>query len=145
MPSETITLSADADRGQLPARASCEIQPVVIIFGSKPRHPRQKRAKQPRKPSAATSRKTFAFVNVSRPGKADEGSRRLVKTHAMQDVLRRQAGVYSKLEVKAWQGLYLSQDSPRFVEISPRAPPSCFLDFPIRTEPYMLELVHDCA
>jgi hypothetical protein len=146
MPSETLTLSADANRGRLPeARASCKIQPVVMIFDSKPRHPRQKHAKKPRKPSAAASGKTFAFVNISGPGKADEESRRLVKTHAMQDVLRRKPGDCPKLEARSPKSLCLSQDFPRFVESSPQAPPSYLLTFPIQTEPYMLKLVHDCA
>jgi hypothetical protein len=146
MPSGTLTLSADADRSRLPAaRTSCKIQPVVMIFDSKPRHPRHKHAKKPKKPSAAASGKTFAFVNVSHPGKADEESRRLVKTHVMQDVLRRKSGDCSQLELKFPKSLCLSQDSRRSVESSPQAPPSYLLTFPIQTEPYMLKLVHDCA
>jgi hypothetical protein len=146
MPSDTLTLSADADQGQLPeARASCKIPPVVVIFDSEPRHQRQKNANKPRKPSAAASGKTFAFVNISRPGKADEESRRLVKTHMMQDMLRRKAGDYSKLRVKSPKSLCVSQDSPRSVESSAQGPPSYLLIFPIQTEPYMFKLVHDCA
>ena len=148
MSSETRTLSADADRGRLPeARASCKIQPVVMIFDSKPRPPPQKYAKKPRGLSTATSEKTFAFVNISRPGKADEESRRLVKTHVMQDVLRRKSGDCSRLEVTPPKSLCFphSQDSQRSAENSPQAPPSYLLTFPIQTEPYMLQLVHDCA
>lgn len=145
MPYETLTLSAGADRGRLlEARASRKIQPVVMIFDSKPRHSRQKYAKKPRKSSTASG-KTFAFVNISRPGKADEESRRLVKTHVMQDVLRQKSDDCPKLDVKSPTSSCLSQDSPRSMESSPRAPPSYLLVFPFQTEPYMLKLVHDCA
>jgi hypothetical protein len=146
MPSKTLTLSSDADRGRLPeAQASYDIQPVVVVFDSKPRYPRQKHAKKSRKPSTDASGKTFVFVNVSRPGKADEESRRLVKTHAMQDVLRRQSGSCSKLEVMSLKRLCLPQESPQFVDSSPQAPPPHLFIFPIQTEPYMLRLIHDCA
>jgi hypothetical protein len=145
MPSETLTLSANTDRGRLhEARASLKIQPVVMIFDSRPRNTRQKHAEKPRRPFTASG-KTFAFVNISRPGKADEENRRLVKTHVMQDVLRQKSGNCSKLEVKSPTSSCLSQDSPRSMESSPQAPPSCLLIFPFQTEPYMLKLVHDCA
>jgi hypothetical protein len=146
MPSEALTPSADASRGRLPeAKASCKIQPVVMIFDSKPRHPRQKNDKKPRKPPTAASGKTFAFVNISRPGKANEESRRLVKTHVMQGVLRQKSGDCSKLDRKSSKSLCLSQDFTRSVESSPQAPPSYLLTFPIETEPYMLKLIHDCT
>jgi hypothetical protein len=148
MASGTSTLSADADPGQLAVtRVSCKIQPVVMIFDSKPRHPHQKHAKKPRKSHVAASGKRFAFVNISRPGEVDEVSRRLVKTHVMQDVLRLKSGNCSKLEAESSESLCLPRDPwfSRSTENSPQAPPSYLFVFPIRTEPYMLKLVHDCA
>ncbi|KAH5865662.1 hypothetical protein HBI92_115920 [Parastagonospora nodorum] len=145
MPSETLTLSADTDRGRLhEARANLKIQPVIMIFDSRPRNTRQKHAKKSRKSSTASG-KTFAFVNISRPGKVDEESRRLVKTHVMQDVLRQKSGDCSKLEVMSPTSSDLLQHSPRSMESSPQAPPSYLLIFPFQTEPYMLKLVHDYA
>jgi hypothetical protein len=141
MPSETVPLSADA----LPeASAGCQIEPVVIIFDSKPRQRRQKHARESRRPSVAVSRKAFAFVNNSLPGKADEESRRLVKTHAMQDVLRRKSGGGNRKR-KSPQSLCLSRESPPFVNSTPQAPLSDLFTFPIKIEPYMLRLVHDCT
>jgi hypothetical protein len=142
----TLTFSAEASRSQISgARVNCKIEPVVMIFDSKPRELRPKHAKDRKMPSGAASAKTFAFVNTSQPGKTDEESRRLVKTHVMQDVLRRKSGGCSKQETRFFPGLCLSQDSPQCAGNSPRAPPSCFLIFPIQTEAYMLKLIHDCA
>lgn len=146
MPSETLTLSADAGPRRLhEARTHRKVQPVVMIFDSKPRYPRKKHAKKPKTSCTTTSGKAFAFVHTSRPGKADEESRRLVKTHVMQDVLRRKSGGCSKLEVGSPTSLCLCPDSLRSKGGSPQAPPSYLLIFPIQTEPYMLRLVHDCA
>lgn len=146
MPSGTLTLSDEAPRSQMPhARANCKIQPVVMIFDSKPRELRQKRAKDRQMLSRTASVKTFAFVNTSQPGKPDKESRRLVKTHVMQDVLRRKSGASSKLETEYPTNSSLFQDSPCSTAGSLRAPPSYLQDYPIRTEPYMLKLVHDCV
>ncbi|KAH7378439.1 hypothetical protein DE146DRAFT_626470 [Phaeosphaeria sp. MPI-PUGE-AT-0046c] len=145
MASETSTFSAEAVPGRLAAaRASCKIRPVVMIFNSKPRHPSQN-TKKPRKLHATAPGKAFAFVNTSRPGKADEETRRLVKTHVMQNVLRRKSQGFSKLEVNFLPSLCLSENSPQPIRSSPQAPPSYLLTFPIHTEPYMLKMVHDCA
>lgn len=146
MPPEAFMRPADNDQGRLSeAGPSCKTQPVIMVFDSKPRYLRQNQSKKSMKSSAAASKKTFAFINISRTGKPDEESRRLVKTHAMQDVLRRKSGESSKLAAKFPKSLCISQDSPRSMESSPQAPPSCLLAFPIPTEPYMLKLVHDCV
>ncbi|PVI00753.1 hypothetical protein DM02DRAFT_526291, partial [Periconia macrospinosa] len=85
-------------------------------------------------------------INVSHPGKVDEESRRLVKTHVMQDFLcSKSVGCFKDVEVKPLKGLCLIEGTPWPVGNSPQAPPSFFLTFPIQTEPYMLKLVHDCA
>lgn len=136
MPSHTPTLPASA-----------RIQPVVMIFDSKPRESRKKRVKKPKIGSATASGKTFAFVNISRPGKADEESRRLVKTHVMQDVLRQKSRDCSTFKAKSQESmsLCLAQTSHRSVGSLPQVPPSYHPTFPIQTEPYMFKLVHDCA
>lgn len=146
MLSETEPLSAGADRDRLPgARGSSRAQPIVIIFDSKPHRQRQKLTKKTRKEFAVGSGKTFAFVNISRPGNADEESRRLVKTHVMQDVLRRKSSHQFNPEVKFPERLYISQDFSRSMEGRPQALPSYRFIFPVHTEPYMLKLFHECA
>ena len=117
-------------------------QPLVIVFNSKPRKLCRKHPGRPQTPSRIPLKKTFAFVNLSRPGPTDEESRRLVKTHAMQDVLRRQLrkeACSSKNSPSHFQ-----TSSQGSVVPSPRPPPSSLLTFPIQTEPYMFQLLHDC-
>jgi hypothetical protein len=115
-----------------------------MIFDSKPRHARQEPKKPPKNCSAA-SKKTFAFVNTSHPVKADEESRRLVKMHVMQEVLRQKLLDRSKLENEPSKRLCHSRDPSLFKGISPEAPLSYLFPYPIQTEPYMLKLVHDCT
>lgn len=129
----------------LEPRPKGKIKPIVMIFDSKPRHARQKNAKKPPKNYSAASKKTFAFVNTSHPVEADEESRRLVKTHVMQEVLRQKLLDRSKLEKEPTKRLCYPRDPPLFRVILPEAPLSYLFTYPIQTEPYMLKLVHDCT
>lgn len=119
-------------------RAGCEVRPVTMIFDSKARAPRQRPVRISMKPSAAATGQKFAFVNTSGPPKADEESSRLVKTHVMQEVLRREG--HRKRKTKLSDRCDLAIKLP-----APRPPPSDLRVFPIETEPYMLKLVQHCA
>ncbi|CAI6335554.1 unnamed protein product [Periconia digitata] len=137
----TSRLAADVDP-RLLSDASSKVQSMVMVFGSKPRKLRHKYTKTT---TAARSKKTFAFVNISRPGEADEESRRLVKTHVMEDFLRRKRDDCSTVEIKCAYTLRPTQNSTQSVISSPQAPPSHLLTFPIPIEPYMLRLIHQYA
>lgn len=131
-----------------------KVQPMIMVFDSKARH-RQKRRPKLKKPKTIASAPAFAFINVSQLGEEDEDSRRLIKTHVMQNVLRRA----EKQEAKSNPDTPPESSMPeneffkrtcvrqttQSMENLPQAPVSNLIVFPVQVQPYMLRLIHNCA
>lgn len=145
------------DRGPL---LDDEIQPVMIVFDSRIQNHQKRHSKirrKPKKKRPAVSQPAFAFINSSKPEKNDEVSRRLIKTHVMQNVLRRveKQKVDPQIETHMDSGLVFQEEgsleciydhqNTRWMERSPQAPLSNLIAYPIKTQPYMRRLIHNCA
>lgn len=132
---------------------NAKVQPMIMVFDSKARQ--QKPRSKPKKPKTIAYAPVFAFINVSRPGAEDEDSRRLIKTHVMQDVLRRAETQEAKnkphlptelsvLENEPLRRIYVRQTTPSTDDL-PQAPPSNLVVFPVEAQPYMRRLIHNCT
>lgn len=126
-----------------------EVQPVVVIFRAN-EQPRKRRP-EIRKPTKRGISEQFAFINVSTVGHMDEESNQLIKTHAAQHI-QRQAELHKGEHeaVVACKGL-----TPNAVHLRQRSSdqgnsPRSWLSgnllaLPIRQQPYMPKLIHDCT
>lgn len=132
--------------------AKVQPEPMIMVFDSKARH-RQKRRPKLKKPKPKTiaSAPAFAFINVSQPDEEDEDARRLIKTHVMQNVLRRaeksKPDALSELsmpEIESFKRICVRQTT-QSMENLPQAPASNLIVFPVQVQPYMLRLIHNCA
>lgn len=133
---------------------SSNVRPVVIVFDSNSRH-RHKRRPKLKMARAIASPQTFAFINISQPDREDEDSRRLIKTHVMQNFLQRAEKQNTRSKVVTVFELSTPKDDSlksicacpafRSTENSPQAPPSNLIILPIQMQPYMLKSMHDCA
>lgn len=143
----------DDRRGLLDAKGT-KVQPMMIIFDSKPRQ-RQKRRPKLKKLKTMASAPVFTFIKVSRPDEDDEDSRRRIKTHVMQNVLRRAEKQEAKSKPDTPSDLSIPENESiggicvrqraQSMQNSPRAPPSNLIPFPVQVQPYMRKLIHNCA
>lgn len=120
-------------------------RPVIIIFSSKPRRP--KRSHASKHASRATGYKPFAFINVVKPGEEDEVSRQLIRTH----VARQKSSSSSKPTPPVSKGELLSGSDVMSEERSSLSTPPqpstdgpAFVGFPVKMQPYMHKLIHQC-
>jgi len=126
-------------------------QPMIMIFNSKPRRPRTSRGSHSvkRKPRTAEPQ-SFAFINVTRPDKKDEDARKLIRTHVMQDLHRRESQKPSSGSSKKRQTSSGNSPPPQNIltlAIPPQPPADgpAVIRFPIQMQPYMHRLIHQCA
>lgn len=119
-------------------------EPVIIVFDSRSQKQRRKHDRKYAKLPTTLPTKSFAFINTSDMHGQDEDSRRLIKTHAMQDVLRRRSQKLSRPQMESEDNSVAAQDATPISRSSPHAPLSSCLIFPIKTEPYMHKLIHNC-
>ena len=145
---------AQDDQGRL---RDVNDQPMIMIFDSKPRRPRSSRRSYSAKEKPRTvAPQSFAFINVTRPDEEDEDARKLIRTHVMRDLHRRERQMSSsglKVLPRAsitWQTSSGNNFRPQnilSIAIPPQPPAdgSAFVVFPVQMKPYMRNLIHQCA
>lgn len=131
-------------------------QPMIMIFNSKPRRPRTSRRSYSAKEKPGTvASQSFAFINVTRPDEENEDDRKLIRTHVMQDLQRRERQKsYSGVKEFPPASAVIQKPSGRKVlslnTISCAIPPqpssdgSSFVVFPVHVELCSRGLIHQC-
>ena len=130
---------------------------MIMIFNSKARLPKtSRRCFSSKEKLIAVGRRSFAFINVTKPDEADEDARKVIRTHVMQDLRQRERQKSSSrskmlsLAANKWKTSY-GKKSPAQNTLSLSVPshPStdgpAFVGFPVKMQPYMRRLIYQCA
>lgn len=125
---------------------------MIMIWDSKPKS--AQKAKGTKNTHKSTGPRSFAFVNITRPKEGDEQVRKLIRTHVMQDLRRRERIKANDSKVLCRESITAQHYSLHSIPQSenPSAyPPGqvandhTFIIFPVKMEPYMHRLIHHCG
>lgn len=126
-------------------------QPMIMIFDSNPN--RSQKSRFARKTELITEAPKFAFINVTKPKEESGQVRKLIRTHVMHDLRRREkskrkdskAVCRSLIEQQKYIGDNRTQINPFSPFISQQLATShAFVDFPVKMQPYMYRLIDQC-
>jgi hypothetical protein len=127
-------------------------QPMIMIFDSKAGRPRK--SKSAGQTPVTAGPRSFGFINVTRPKETSENVRKLIRTHVMRDLRRRERQSSNDLKEmpcasfkkQTYTGSNLLEETlSSAIPPQPSANYHAFIVFPVEMQPYMHGLIHHCA